>query len=63
MEHRQFSNKIEDFTQFLTEFCEEIKDDSETDDCVQVRQANPRIKPLELEGECLEWCRDFLSTR
>ncbi|XP_045172547.2 protein phosphatase 1F-like [Mercenaria mercenaria] len=63
MEQREFSNKIEDFKQFLTEFCEEFKEKCESDDSVPLRWTNPRITPQELEGECLEWCRDFLSTR
>jgi hypothetical protein len=63
MEQRVFSTKPEDFKQFLIEFCDEFKEKCETDDLVPVRWTNPRITPLELEGECLEWCRDFLSTR
>lgn len=63
MEQRQFSKKVEDFKQFLSEFCEEFKEKCETEDSVPIRVPNPRISPQELEGECLEWCRDFLSTR
>ncbi|KAL4223701.1 Protein phosphatase 1E [Mactra antiquata] len=63
MEDRHFRNKVEDFHQFLTEVCGEFKEKCETEDYVPVRLVNPRITPQELEGECIEWCREFLSTR
>lgn len=63
MEQRQFSSRFGDFQQFLTEFSEELKEKRDYDDSVTIRLTNPRISQQELEGECLEWCLDFLSTR
>ena len=51
------------FQRFLNEFCDKLKEKADDENIVPLRFANPRVTRKELEGECLEWCLNFLSTR
>ena len=57
------NNDSLNFQRFLNDFCDKLKEKSENDNIVPIRFANPRVTQEELEGECLEWCLQFLSTR
>ena len=57
------NNDTSNFHRFLSEFCDKLKEKSEDDNVVPTRFANSRVTHEELEGECLEWCLHFLSTR
>ena len=63
MEKPDSGDRSKDFHKFLTEVCEEFKEKCKTEESVPLRHPNPRITPPELEGECLDWCLDYLSTR
>ncbi|XP_052799844.1 protein phosphatase 1E-like [Mya arenaria] len=63
MDKTENSNKSKEFHNFLTELCNQFKEKCDTENSVPLRHPNPRVTTGELEGECLVWCLEHLSTR
>ena len=63
MDKRTEGNNIQSFKLFLNGFIENLKEKCDDEDPIPLRFHNPRVTTDELEGECLDWVLNYLSTR